>query len=293
MNKVSVIVPVYNTEDYLPKCLDSLVGQILQDIEIICVDDGSTDKSIDVIRKYQDNDSRVKLLTQQHSRQGAARNLGTKFAKSEYIGFVDSDDWVDKDYFEKLYYAAKKFDSDIALATNVRIGNGKTKKRLDISEEIFVTALAEKFEICKHWQNECPTNKIYRRDFLLSNNIVWPEDIFCEDKPFTTEAVYFANGIVTVPGVHYYYYRNPHSTVNKKTKEHLAKLKNDKDAAKSLAIKFLRDKNAEFADKKYWTTIKEISFMRIPLLLIKESVKTRRFYLFSFIKLFEYTVKTP
>ena len=100
--KVSVIVPVYNTEKYLQKCLDSLINQTLKDIEIICINDGSTDNSENIIRMFAKEDSRIKLINQENKKQGAARNAGMKIATGEYIGFVDSDDYVDLNYFERL-----------------------------------------------------------------------------------------------------------------------------------------------------------------------------------------------
>lgn len=281
MIKVSVIVPFYNTYKYIEKCLNSLVNQTLKNIEIILINDGSTDDSVEIAKAFREKDSRIKIINQENKKQGAARNAGMKIAQGEYIGFVDSDDWVDLDYFEKLYNAAKKYDSDIALATNVRIGYRKTKKRLKITEEKLYTSLADKFNICNHYKNECPTNKIYRKELLDNNNIVWPEGVYCEDKIFTTKSVYYANGIVSVPNINYYYFRNPHSTVNTKQKTHLSKIQDDKNNAKKSVLKFLREKNAVFADKKYWVTIKDIPNSSIPLLKIKGSVCTKRAYLFS------------
>lgn len=147
MPKVSVVVPFYNTEKYLEKCLDSLVNQTLKELEIILVNDGSTDSSLEIAKNYQQKDSRIKIVEQEHLKQGAARNSGMKVAAGEYIGFVDSDDWVDLDYFEKLYNTAKQYNADIALATNVRIGNGKTKYRLKLTEEKLYTTLQEKCDI--------------------------------------------------------------------------------------------------------------------------------------------------
>ena len=135
MPKISIIVPFYNTEKYIERCLTSLVNQTVSDIEIVCINDGSNDNSLEIVKTFANKDLRIKILEQENLKQGAARNNGTKIAVGEYIGFVDSDDWVDLDYFEKLYNAAKKYNSDIALATNVRIGNGKTKKRLNIKKE--------------------------------------------------------------------------------------------------------------------------------------------------------------
>ena len=290
MIKVSVIVPVFNTEKYLEKCLNSLINQTLQDIEIICVNDGSTDKSADIIKKFTNKDSRFKLINQENKKQGAARNAGMKIAKGEYIGFVDSDDWVDLEYYEKLYNAAKKYNADMALATNIRTGHGKDKKRLNITEEKFVTTLQDKIDVCQQWKNECPTNKIYRHSMLKNNNITWPEGVYCEDKLFTIKAVYYGNSIVAVPGVNYYYYRNPNSTVNSKAQKHYKQLKLDKNIAKKSVLDFLKEKNAQIRDKDFWATKYEFLFCGITLYRLEESFSTEKILLFG-LKIFEKTKK--
>ncbi len=290
MIKVSVIVPVFNTEKYLEKCLNSLINQTLQDIEIICVNDGSTDKSADIIKKFTNKDSRFKLINQENKKQGAARNAGMKIAKGEYIGFVDSDDWVDLEYYEKLYNAAKKYNADMALATNIRTGHGKDKKRLNITEEKFVTTLQDKIDVCQQWKNECPTNKIYRHSMLKNNNITWPEGVYCEDKLFTIKAVYYANSIVTVPDINYYYYRNPNSTVNSKAQKHYKQLKLDKNIAKKSVLDFLKEKNAQIRDRDFWATKYEFSFCGITLYRLEESFSTEKILLFG-LKIFEKTKK--
>ena len=290
MIKVSVIVPVFNTEKYLEKCLNSLINQTLQDIEIICINDGSTDKSADIIKKFTNKDSRFKLINQENKKQGAARNAGMKIAKGEYIGFVDSDDWVDLEYYEKLYNAAKKYNADMALATNIRTGHGKDKKRLNITEEKFVTTLQDKIDVCQQWKNECPTNKIYRHSMLKNNNITWPEGVYCEDKLFTIKAVYYANSIVTVPDINYYYYRNPNSTVNSKAQKHYKQLKLDKNIAKKSVLDFLKEKNAQIRDRDFWATKYEFSFCGITLYRLEESFSTEKILLFG-LKIFEKTKK--
>lgn len=287
MSKISIIIPVYNTEKYIEKCLNSIIGQTLSDIEIICVNDGSTDNSLDVLKKFAARDLRIKIIEQANKKQGAARNNGTKHATGEYIGFVDSDDWVDHDYFEKLYIAAKKYDSDIALATNVRIGKHKFKKRLNIKKEKFVTSLQEKIDICKQWKNECPTNKIYRLSMLKKNEILWSEGCYCEDKLFTMQAVFYANGVVAVPGINYYYFENPTSTVNTRVKKHIEELINDKNVAKQEVLKFLKEKKANIRDKDFWAIDKEIKIFNIPILKIIKSLKTEKFCLFGFIPIGE------
>lgn len=270
--KVSVIIPAYNTEKYIAKCLISLISQTLKEIEIIVVDDGSTDSTSEIIKVFAAADSRVKVISQKNKKQGAARNRGMEIAVGEYIGFVDSDDWVDKDYYEKLYNAAKKYNSDLALAVNVRIGNGKTKKRLNISEETFVTSLQEKIDISGQVKNPCPTNKVYRREMLNANSIIWPEGVYCEDKLFTIKAVYYANGLVAVPDVYYYYYRNPNSTVNNKSKT----LIRDRNNAKMAVLDFLKSNKAKIRDCDFWSIIKEINIFGVTLCRLEASFFTAR-----------------
>lgn len=288
--KVSIVIPVYNTEKFIKKCLDSIVNQSLKEIEIILINDGSTDNTLKYLEIYQQKDSRIKVINQSNQKQGAARNRGMEIATGEYIGFVDSDDWVDLDYFEKLYSAAKKYDSDIALATNVRIGNGKTKKRLNIREEKFVISLYDKIKISRQAKNPCPTNKIYRRAMLLENSVIWPEGVYCEDKLFTIQAVYYANGLVTVPDINYYYYRNPNSTVNSKLKQHTKEKKLDKINSQKDVLKFLKGKDAKILDKEFWAVKKEFKFCNITIYKIVESLCTEKHLLFSCVKVLEKTV---
>ena len=113
--KVSVIIPVYNTEKYLPECLQSLMDQTLKDIEIICVDDGSTDQSVEVIKKYQQLDSRIILLQQENKYAGVARNYGMTVAKGDYLVFLDSDDFFEEDLLEKEYNQIRLFNADVCL----------------------------------------------------------------------------------------------------------------------------------------------------------------------------------
>ncbi len=283
MCKVSVIVPIFNTEKFLSKSLTSLINQTLSDIEIICVNDGSTDNSLNIIIEYANNDSRIKIINQENKKQGAARNAGLQIAKGEYIGFVDSDDWVDPDYFEKLYNTAKKYNSDIALATNIRIGNGKTKKRLNITEEKVAATIQEKIDIGNQVKNPCPTNKIYRHSMLKDNNIIWPEGMYCEDKLFTIKAIYYANKIVSTPGVNYYYFRNPNSTVHTKSPKH----NTDKNKAKKDVIEFLREKGVQIRDKEFWALTEQKKFLSIPIITKKESLKTAKYYLLGLIPVLE------
>ena len=97
MTKISAILPVYNVEQYIKDCLDSIINQTMDDIEIICVNDGSLDNSLQVLEEYAQKDARIKIISQENQGQGIARNNGLKIANGEYITFIDPDDWVDVD----------------------------------------------------------------------------------------------------------------------------------------------------------------------------------------------------
>ncbi len=205
--RVSVIVPVYNTEQYLNKCLESLVKQTLNGIEIICVNDGSTDNSLNILDGFAKKDSRIKILNQKNKGQSAARNNGFKAAKGEYIGFLDSDDFADITMFEKLYLDAKKKNSDISMCSitvlNEKTGISTTSDpymNLNLFDESFEnTAFTHKqthdfiFRICV-----TPWNKIYKREFLETNNILFHENLNFEDNVFFYETFIQARQISLV-----------------------------------------------------------------------------------------------
>ena len=115
---ISIIVPVYNTAPYLPQCLDSLVNQTYRDIEIICVNDGSTDNSPDILKAYAERDSRILVIHQENLGLSGARNKGLESARGEWVMFVDSDDWIAPDMYEKLYHHLTEDGSDIAAFTH-------------------------------------------------------------------------------------------------------------------------------------------------------------------------------
>ena len=136
MIKVSVIVPVYNVDLYLVECLDSIINQTLKEIEIICVDDCSTDNSYMILEEYSKKDSRIKLIKHKENRGlGPARNTGIENATGEYISFIDSDDYVSLDFLENLYSTAKKFDLDISITQNVIENDNSNYRNLFFSEK--------------------------------------------------------------------------------------------------------------------------------------------------------------
>ena len=172
MRKVSFIVPCYKVEKYLARCLDSLLEQTLDDIEIICVNDGSPDNSINILRNYQERyKDKISVIDKNNEGVWRARYDGIKIAKGEYIGFVDSDDYVKKDFAEKLYNEAKKFDADISVCGFERIDMETGK----IYSGEMVRTSNNNFNIKKNPEkilalNGAPWNKIYRAEILKNIN---------------------------------------------------------------------------------------------------------------------------
>ncbi|MCM1002749.1 MAG: glycosyltransferase [Candidatus Gastranaerophilales bacterium] len=215
--KISVIVPVYNVEKYLGKCLDSLVNQSIKDVEIICINDGSTDKSGEILNLYAQKYSQIVVLNQSNKGQSAARNLGISMAHGEYLGFVDSDDWVDLEYFEKLYAAAKKYDCDIACAGFKRCGKFKKSLKKSFKKERVYTNIDDKAFVDNLPDHNYIWNKIYKRDKW---NFTFVEGRYYEDIALLIKVLYHMDNMVTVPKTYYNYRRNIGSTVTQKTPKH-------------------------------------------------------------------------
>lgn len=209
MVKISVIVPFYKVEKFFAKCLESLVNQTFKDIEIILVDDCGNDSSIDIALEFAEKDNRIKLIKNELNRgQGYSRNAGLKFAQGSYISFVDSDDWLDCEYLEKLLYFAEKNDSDIIRS------NMKYVYQDGIAYSNLLEIYDKKYENCSALLN--PINilakqmvsavcGIYKKDFLLKNNFYFQEDVVAEDKLFCWQTYLNTNKILFVPDVSYYY----------------------------------------------------------------------------------------
>ncbi len=223
MTKVSVIVPVYNVEKYLSKCLDSLVNQTLRDLEIICINDGSTDNSLKILRQYASNDSRIIVIDQKNSGTGSARNRGLKVAKGEYIAFADPDDWLELNAFEELYKKAKELNAQILMFDYNIASDKKTKYRCqaDVLKEKFNFDLCEKKYLDKNDIKKffCDISvyvwcKIYQKQFLDEHKIYFPEVYFSEDHFFTWLCLYNAEKIYYMNKSFYYYYMRLTSAVN-------------------------------------------------------------------------------
>ena len=203
--KVSIVVPVYNVEKYIDRCLESLVNQTLKDIEIIVVNDGSTDNSKEVIEKYQkEYPEMLKVYTIKNSGAAKARNIGLEKASGEYIGFVDSDDFVSKTMFEELYNKAINDNADIVKCAYYRVQEDKCIERETDSEYDYGKSIHEDKSLII---NSTPYiwNKIFRKKMLDSYKIKFPDIQIYEDLVFTYKSFMVANKISKVNNPLYYY----------------------------------------------------------------------------------------
>lgn len=180
MIKISFIIPVYNTEKYLRQCIDSILEQNMQEMEIICIDDGSVDDSVSILSQYEKKDSRIKLFRQEHKGVSCARNLGIREAKGNYLMFVDSDDYLLPRSLKQVYEIAEKKQADILAFS------GKTEKfcyLLPWIIDCFSTRNKEYFSfegklfLKEHGAQPVIWNKLFRRELLVKNDISFCEEL--------------------------------------------------------------------------------------------------------------------
>ena len=213
MPKVSVIIPVYNVEKYLRECLDSVVNQTLNDIEIICIDDGSTDNSRRVLDEYAKKDSRIIILQQENQGAACARNFGMSIAQGKYLSFLDSDDVFHLDMLKNATDKAENFDADIVVFKAISLDIYTGKK----------VALNDRFERLAKYKNEVFSykdipdeifnsfmvpawNKVFKRDFIVNKNIQFQNIKRSNDLYFTNKALALADKIVLLDE-HLVFYR--------------------------------------------------------------------------------------
>ena len=196
MIKVSVIIPVYNVERYLEECLDSVVNQTLEDIEIICINDGSTDNSLDILDTYAKKDSRIKIINQENRGLSASRNNGLKISTGKYICFLDSDDYLELNALMEAYAISERYSLDMCLFKLINFDD-ITKKQC--SEEYFdmgylkelvgdnvfdhhvVGEVLYRISVTAH-------SKLFNRDLIF--DMKFPEGLIFEDDAFFTEAIF-------------------------------------------------------------------------------------------------------
>lgn len=198
-NKLTVIVPVYNVAEYLPKCLDSLIGQTLKDLKIICVNDGTTDNSGEILADYAKKDVRISVITKKNGGLSSARNAGLKECKTEFVMFCDSDDYYEPEMCEKMLEAISESESDLAICGKHIIYNTHEEMR-ESDENYYKLKYRGKNRINDELilnTNVSVLNKIFRMKIIQENKIEFPEGLNNED-------FYFYNAYMSMSETAYF-----------------------------------------------------------------------------------------
>ena len=262
--KVSAIVPVYNVEKFLDRCISSLVNQTLNEIEIILVDDGSLDNCPNMCDEYKNSDARIKVIHKKNQGLGLARNAGMNIANGKYVIFIDSDDYIEKTAFEKLYECAEKYKADMCMANYFKYKTyDNSRKEIKIFKECIQFSGNEILDIACGMVGALPNEKtdekygmsvwknIYSLDFLRKHNIAFlsEREFVSEDAIFHLIAVPQMNKIVGLP-ISFYNYCNNNTT--------------------SLSTTFKREKFEQY---------KKLYYKEIELLSKFDYVKKGRYYI--------------
>lgn len=222
--KISAIIPVYNAEKYLTQALNSIITQTIKDIEIICVDDSSTDNSLQIIKNYAQKDSRIKIIQQKNSFAGVARNNGLKVANGEYVIFLDADDYFSPKMFETMYSNAITTNSDITICKSqtilqetgeIKINDYAVNNKYLIGRTNFTATDISKyiFQSCAGWA----WDKLYKREFLLQNGLQFQALRHSNDTYFVLMSLILAKKISTINEIFVTYRVHSSSLANTRT----------------------------------------------------------------------------
>ena len=238
---VSIIVPVFNSEKYIEKCLKSLLAQTYKDLEILVIDDGSKDNSSDVVRQLQLDDQRIKLICQENQGVSSARNKGIEMSKGQYIVFVDSDDYVESNYVETLLDLYEEERGDVAISNYVINHDVIDVQDQDVVEKFdSKTAIANKFDscvCCKLISAELAKSNLFRKDLVIA-----------EDLYFYYTIMQKSNKIVYINRVGYHYVQHEAGTINKLSESKIPSMSvfeemlndcNDKDIYEAIISKYI------------------------------------------------------
>lgn len=207
MIAISIVIPVYNIEKYIGECLDSIINQTFKDFEVICVNDGSKDSSLEILNQYAQKDSRIKIITQENGGSGSARNNGLRHAQGKYVQFLDGDDYFEPEMLEILYNLAESHQAEIAVCSSRKVdddGNITESKNPNSPLNLNLIPFNKVFNY-KDFPDDiftltgtAPWNKLYLREMLTKNNLTFPKLTGPDDMCFVHSAIVCANKIVAI-----------------------------------------------------------------------------------------------
>ena len=213
MCKISVITPVYKVENYLRKCIDSILNQSFDDFELIIVDDGSPDNCGAIADDYKDKDSRVKVIHKENGGAPSARNEGIKIAKGKYLYFPDSDDWIEENYLEELYKLAVSNDANLVISgytMEYYENNKKSSYKVSVENKVYLSREDVVNNLHLYFDNmmmAVPWNKLYKTSYIKSNELFFP-NLKWDDLHFNMEVILNINKVVISSNSGYHFFRS-------------------------------------------------------------------------------------
>lgn len=284
MPKVSIIIPVYNSENYISKCLDSVLNQTFDDIEIICIDDGSTDKSFNILNKYNIKEKRIILLTQENKGQGEARNKALDIAKGEYIYFLDSDDYIEPNLIEECIKKFNETNADLICFNTEVFGDTSSRlfKRTEKYALLKFCGLLTLTGEIRDTLNVYLWNKMFKNDIIQKYKLRFPNDLYYEDISFSKSYFLMTNKIYMDMRRFYHYRIHENSIMTKTYKQNYAILdhfKNWNVILNNISIdKDLFIKNKDVLEKWFWDYyFMTKSLLKSPVNEELENLKTKYF----------------
>ncbi len=264
--KVSVIVPFYNTQRYLKRCLNSIAAQTFRNYEIILIDDGSTDNSYKIAKTYQSKFNNFKLYKQNNKGIAHARNTGLSMAEGEYIAFIDSDDFIDNNYLKRMVYEALRTNADVVCCNFYWVYRNKIliKNYVNCKIGLFSNMQALNMIISDTFMQSYLWNKLCKRDLFISSNIKFP-NMYFEDIATSFKIIYYANKVYVMKDALYYYTQRADSIL------HSFSFETQNDYLRNLMIikKFLNLNNIYFKTYKAYNFLSfKISFVIIVSLFL-------------------------
>lgn len=282
--KVSIVIPIYNVEKYLRSCIDSIIGQSFQDFELILVNDGSIDSSLEICREYEQRDKRIKVINKKNGGLSSARNAGLSVAKGNYISFIDPDDCINKEYFNILVNEAEENNCDVVVCGYKTVPNNieiipSYKLNTVLKGTNFILSsdsVHSKNELCFVWRY------FYKLELIRKNKIFFNEKVYIgEDVIFNLEVLVNCQRVMAISDILYYYtINNPNSLMRNTFKPNL-----EYSLLEQYRIRnYLSEKYQLLKDKNYKMDMARYYVDNIYNLVINNLVENRNFNLDSDIK---------
>lgn len=217
---ISIIIPVYNVAKYLPRCIESVLNQSHREFEAIFINDGSLDNSLEILQEYSKNDNRIKIIDKKNEGSGEARNRGLRKSKGKYISFIDSDDWVDRDYLRLMYEEMENSDSDMIMCNPIMAYDDENKnKNLRTGKFSEINLKKNPEKIVDILGMPVLWNKLYKNKIIEENEINFSKLIIGEDLEFLYRVILNSKKISKVEKNLYFYYQNVNSITKSKFNE--------------------------------------------------------------------------